>query len=84
MKTNAHFDPPLPSLQARGKPQDAEREVRALLALIRANATVVQQYPAPLDEVLSHAFRTVKMLDQRTGKQELVRLVRSQLLKLRS
>ena len=83
MKTNALFDPP-PPLQARGRPQEAEREVRALLVLIRENEAVAQRIPAPLDQVLSHAFRTIKMLDQSTGNQELVWLVYSELLKLRS
>ena len=72
------------SLQARGKPQEAAREVRALLDLMRENETSVQQMPAACAQMLQHASQHLTILDPEVGEEELVKAVAAELARLRA
>ena len=72
------------SLQARGKPQEAAREVRALLDLVRENEAHVQQMAAPCATVLEHASRHLTILDPEVGEEELIKAVAAEAAKLRA
>jgi hypothetical protein len=62
-------------LQARGKPQEAAREVRALLNLMRDNEAQVQKMAAQCAAVLEHASNQLTILDPEVGELELIQAV---------
>ena len=70
------------SLQARGRPQEAAREVRALLELMRENETAVQRIAATYAGVLGVAIKTLNVLDLEAGDKELIQAVKVQLVQL--
>ena len=70
--------------QARGKPEEAERDVRALLDLMRDNAPVVQGLLYHSRNLLMEISRNLKTLDPEVGDPELVKSVEVQLAKLSS
>ena len=70
------------SLQARGKPQEAAREVRALLDLIRENETGVQTMATGCAQILKNARHLLTILDPEVGEEELIKAVAAQLAKL--
>ena len=71
-------------LQARGKPQEAAREVRALLDLMRENEAQVQEMAASCGAVLELASQHLTILDPEVGEEELIQAVASELAKLPS
>ena len=71
------------SLQARGKPQEAAREVRALLDLMRENEARLQNVAASCAQVLEQARRHLKILGPEVGEEELIQAVAAALAKLR-
>jgi len=72
----------LRSLQARGKPQEAAKEVRALLDLMRENETRVQGLAAPCAAVLEVARQALTVLDPEVGEEELIQAVAAEVAKL--
>ena len=62
-------------MQARGKPQEAAREVRALLDLMRENETRVQETAAACAAVLALARQHLTILDPEVGEEELIKAV---------
>jgi len=74
----------LRSLQARGKPQEAAREVRALLDLMRENEARLQNVPALCATALEHASVFLKILDPEVGEEELIKEVAVELARLRA
>ena len=70
------------SLQARGKPQEAAREVRALLDLIHENETRVQTMSVGYAAALELA-RNLTVLDPEVGEEELIQAVAAALANLR-
>jgi len=73
----------LRSLQARGKPEEAARELRALLDLMRENEARVQTVPAMCSVVLGLASEHLTILDPEVGEEELIQAVAAALAKLR-
>ena len=71
------------SLQARGKPQESAREVRALLDLMRENETRAQNVAAPYAAVLELASEHLTILDLEVGEEELIQAVAAALANLR-
>jgi len=71
------------SLQARGKPQETAREVRALLDLMRENQASVQKWAALCAEVLESARQHLTILDPECGEEELIQAVAAALANLR-
>ena len=80
MKTNARLEP-VRSFQARGRPEEAAREVRALLDFLRDNQAAVQEMSATVKMVLNQAIN-LKILDPVLGEKELARSVAVELVKL--
>jgi len=74
----------LRSLQARGKPQKAAREVRALLDLMREDETRVQEKAAACQELLERASLNLTILDPEVGEEELIQAVAAEVAKLRA
>ena len=72
------------SLQARGKPEEAAREVHDLLDLMRENEAKVQKLAAACQEVLEHASRNLKVLDPEVGEEELIKAVAAEVARLRA
>ena len=70
------------SLQARGKPQEAAREVRALLDLMRENEAGVQKFAAACARILAHASQILTILDPEVGEEELIQAVAAALARL--
>ena len=62
-------------MQARGKPQEAAREVRALLDLMHENEAAVQTFLAGSAEVLELARQHLTILDPEVGEEELIQAV---------
>ena len=59
------------ALQARGKPRDAEREVRALLDLLRENAADVRaNMLLACQDLLCEASSKLKILNTKRGNKE--------------
>ena len=99
-KANALLEPPsvprhyLPlnarflslNAQERGKPEEAAREVRTLLAILRdeKNQATLQQQPAPCYMLLQQAISKLAILDPEYGDGELSKAVAVQVAKLRS
>jgi hypothetical protein len=75
------FNLPL-SLQARGKPQEAESEVRALLDILRETGAAVQDNLSYLQHLLQQASKHLKILDPELGEEELVTSVAAELAKV--
>ena len=71
------------SLQARGKPQEAAREVRALLDLMRENEARVRNNASLCQELLGAARRCLTILDPEVGEEELIQAVAAALANLR-
>ena len=72
------------SLQARGKPQEAAREVRALLDLMRENQASVQGVAATCAIWLEQARQLLTVLDPEVGEEELIQAVAAELARLRA
>ena len=70
------------SHQARGRPQEAEREVRALLALMRANEASVRAAPGRFQHFLKDARLKLKILDPELGEKELIKSVAAEVANL--
>jgi len=70
--------------QERGRLQEAEREVRALLDLLRENRARVQDMLGVCQPMLSEASGQLQILDPETGNQELIESWALELAKLRS
>ncbi|KAJ1483782.1 hypothetical protein T484DRAFT_1949274 [Baffinella frigidus] len=68
--------------EARGRPQEAEREVRALLDLIRENRAQLQDIRCPCLHVLGEAARNLTILHPARGEKELIKSVVAELAKL--
>jgi uncharacterized membrane protein len=71
------------SLQARGKPQEAAREVRALLNLMHANEARAQQQATMCAALLRSASQQLTILDPEVGEGELIQAVAAALASLR-
>ena len=71
------------SRQARGRPKETEREVRALLTLMRENEAAVQDLSGRCRRLLLDASVHLKILDPELGEQELIELVALESAKLR-
>ena len=71
------------SLQARGKSQEAAREVRALLDLMREKEATVQKWAAACAAVLQSARQLLTILDPEVGEKELIQAVVAALANLR-
>jgi hypothetical protein len=69
-------------MQARGKPREARREVRALLDLMRENETRVQEWAAQCAAVLKSASQHLTILDPEVGEEELIQAVAAGVAKL--
>ena len=78
-KTKALLDPPR-SRQARGRLQEAARDVRALLDLLRENETSVPD--RVLASLLDEASSGLKILDPELGEEELIESVAAERAKL--
>ena len=78
-----HFLKHPPSLQARGRPQEAELEVRALLDLLRANRAHVQGMAVACFGIMNQASVHLKVLDPETGDTELIESWAGELARLR-
>ena len=72
----------LRSLQARGKSQEAAREVRALLDLMRENEASVQTLAVPCAALMGSASQQLTILDPEVGEEELIKAVAAQVAKL--
>jgi hypothetical protein len=70
--------------EAREKPQEAAREVRALLALMRENATRAQNMAAACAKFLEHASEDLTILDAEVGEEELIQAVAAEVARLRA
>ena len=70
------------SLQARGKPEEAAREVRALLDLTREDETAVQKIAAICAQILEHARSHLTILDPEVGEEELIEAVAAEVARL--
>ena len=69
--------------EARGKLQEAAREVRVLLDLMRENQASVQKWAASCAAVLEHASQQLTVLDPEVGEEELIQAVAAALANLR-
>ena len=65
-------------------PQEAVREVRALLDLIRENEAAVQKSASVCAKVLALASGHLKILDPEVGEQELIKAVAAEVARLRA
>jgi len=74
----------LRSLQARGKPQEAAREVRALLDLMRENEASVQTLAALCAGLLEIASQRLTILHPEVGEEDLIQAVAAALARLQS
>ena len=70
------------SLQASGKFQDAERELRALLDLMRENEAAVQENLLLCQQVLVQASKNLTILDPLVGEKELIKSVAAEMTKV--
>ena len=70
------------SRQARGRPQEAAKEVRALLDLMRENEAAVQDESVRCITLLNNASVHLNILDPEHGEEELIELVAAALAKL--
>ena len=73
------------TLQARGRPQEAAIEVRALLDLMREDEAAVQNLmAAACKELLETASLHLDILEPEVGEEELIKAVAVELEKLRA
>ena len=74
------------SLQARGKPQEAAREVCTLLDLMRENEAGLQKVAAAAlcAQILEHASGLLTILDPGVGEEELIKAVAAEVARLRA
>ena len=70
-------------MQARGKPEEAAREVFALLDLMRENEASLQNVASMCAEILEYASKVLIILDPEAGEEELIRAVAAALANLR-
>ena len=70
-------------MQARGRPEEAAREVCALLDLMRKNETAVQKMADSCSDVLQRAGGVLKVLRTEGGDEELIKAVAVEWAKLR-
>jgi len=70
-------------VQGRGKPQEAAREVRALLDQMRENEAEVQKFAIACEGVLESASQHLTILDPEVGEEELIQAVAAALANLR-
>ena len=70
------------SAQARGKPHEAEREVRALLDLVRENGASVRENLMRYHIFLERVTSRLNILDPELGVQELVKSAAAELAKV--
>jgi len=68
--------------EARGRPQEAAREVRALLDLMRDNGAEIPDMFSRCLTVLRDAAMHLKILDPEHGEKELIELVKAAMAKL--
>ena len=71
-------------MQARGNPEEAAREVRALLDLMRENEAAVQKCAVACQNMLEDASRKLKILDPEVGEEELIKAVAAEVARLRA
>jgi len=69
--------------QARGKPEEAAGEVRALLDGMRENETAVKTSTDAFESTLNLASSYLKVLDPEVGEEELIEAVAVELAKVR-
>ena len=69
-------------LQARGKPQEAAREVRALLDQMRENEAAVQRSASMCATELELANEHLMVLDPEVGEQDLIKAVAAEVARL--
>ena len=62
-------------MQARGKPQQAAREVRALLGLMHENEAKVQKNSAFFVRILEEVKHHLTILDPEVGEEKLIQAV---------
>jgi len=65
--------------QARGRPHEAAREVRALLGLMRDNEAAANAMSTQCQLLLRDASVHLKILDPEHGEKELIELVAAEL-----
>ena len=70
-------------IQARGRSEEAEREVRALLALMCEHKATMQDNLPSVKQLLSRASCQLKILDRETGNQELIESMMAEVANLR-
>jgi len=70
-------------MQARGKPQEAAREVRVLLDLMRENEARVQKFSTFCAQILEQARQHLTILDPEIGEEKLIQAVAAALAKVR-
>ena len=70
------------SHQARGRPQETEREVRALLSLLRENKAAVQAILDECQDLMKDASLNLKVLDPEVGDEELIKFVAAEVANL--
>ena len=63
------------SLQARGRPHEAAKEMRALLKLMHENEASVQKLAAGCWAILGLAGQNLAILDPEVGEVELIQAV---------
>jgi len=71
-------------VQARGKPQEAAREVRALLNLMRENGARLQNVADVCANNLQFASQHLTILDLEVGEKELIKAVAAEVARLRA
>jgi hypothetical protein len=69
-------------VQARGRPEEAARDVRALLDLLRENKAPVQYFCA-FQNLLRLASLQLKIFDPELGEVELIKSMAAEVAKLR-
>ena len=68
-----HFLKRPPSLQARGRPQEAKRELRAMLGLMRENRARMQDIAGMCQDMMHNACIELKVLDPGLGELDLIK-----------
>ena len=69
-------------MQARGKPQEAVREMRALLDLLRENEARLPKVAALCAQILGHARKRLTILNPAVGEEELIEAVAAEVARL--
>jgi len=83
VKTRALVEP-FRYRQARGRPQEAAREVHALLEVLRENEGAVQAMRKLCQELLRAAICRLNILDPELGEEELIKSVAAALANMAS